>query len=192
MPYVKASIKKAKGAAGAASPKNPNLIIIDVEDIENYPGRDGVESIGNITLKAGAKAMTLYCTPSTIANPEESGGEAGREQITDKLTAFCPGIDRVMDAWLQEKYGEDFLIITKVCNGVKQTLLHGQECNPMKLQYTKQDDKDARGYTLTFTQPQGGKFKPLYYSGTIPEIAAAAVRDEDGSAGSGSAGDGIG
>lgn len=191
MPYVKASIKKAKGPAGAASPKNPNLIIIDVEDIETYPGRDGVKSIGDIKLKQGAEAMYIYCTPSTIENPEESAGDPDKEQITDKITAFRPGIDMVMDGWLQEKLGGDFLIITKVCNGVKQTLLHGQECNPMKLQYTKQDNKDARGYTLTFAQPQGGKFKPMYYLGADPTLAAAAVIDEDDTA-SGSAGGGIG
>lgn len=76
--YIKQSVKKPTGASpGAASPKDPNVTIIDVNDILSFPKRDtrGVKMEGNFVMKEGATMIQLYMTASKIKATFESEGK---------------------------------------------------------------------------------------------------------------------
>ena len=69
MSYNKISIPKNGDGAGCATPKLPEIIIIDAADIKVEPTRTVGDTTmtGDFELLEGAKALSIYGTPSSIA-----------------------------------------------------------------------------------------------------------------------------
>ncbi|MFD2962783.1 MULTISPECIES: hypothetical protein [Olivibacter] len=174
---ARVSIYKKGVNPGTARPKNPNLIILFANDIETIPERDanGVLISGDIVLKAGAQAVELYLTPSTISRAPTTEGDPDESGYIDAVSGSHPGNELEYDELEQQLMGEDLILITRECGDAKGTRLHGTKCNPMKLQVEGQDNNEAVKSMLTFTQVQRSRFKAAHYRGAIPTIAPAPV-----------------
>ena len=56
MPYTKKAIGRPAGGAGNPSPKNPHILIFDMDDVESYPVREVGVTVADdgFKLKEGA------------------------------------------------------------------------------------------------------------------------------------------
>ncbi|GHB44469.1 hypothetical protein [Mongoliitalea lutea] len=186
MTYVNVSIPKVKTGAGAPKPKEPNVLMILAADVETMPARDGVVSTGDITLKAGKKAVAIYVTPKSINRFDSSDGETSREMGGFLSNFVCerPGDDEFFAGWLQEYLNEGFLILSKECGDQKGTRLQGTPCNPLYMTVEGQDNEEGIMSTLTFVSSQRSAHKMTHYRGTLPPVYEGPVIG--GASGSGS------
>lgn len=183
MTYVKTSVPKSGNNPGAPRPKDPTIILVHVNDIETFPARDskGVKITDNIALKAGAKAIGIYATPSSISRARTTeGADEDSRGIRDTVTFSHPGNTLELDEFVQNNLGEPFVIITRECGDNLGTRLHGDPCNPMKFEVEGQDDNEGVRSTITFTQPLPSRFVSAHYRGQLPALA-----DDGGSDGVG-------
>jgi len=186
--------KKTGGSPGAPVAKNPNIIFIDVNDltkdaltgeITGWPERDagGVLLNGPIALKAEAKAIGMYFTPSTIKRNDNSEGDPDAEGFFHNLSGEHPGSSLQKDELVQRGISTDYIIITRDFEDPNGTRVHGTPANPMKMVVEEQDDNEANKSTFTFKSIQRTKFKSAHYKGALPALAADA--DYDASSGGG-------
>ena len=179
---ARVSIAKKAGAAVPVG-KNKNVILIRVDDIDHdvsgspigFPTRNGALAVGNIALKAGAKALAIYCTPMTINRFDTSDGEGDARKITSNFTGEHPGDHEDINTLLQDYLNEDLIIISRECSDSTGTRIQGTPCNPMKMQFEGVDNNESKKKTLTFAQDMGDKFVMLHYNGTIPTLEDYAV-----------------
>lgn len=184
------SLGKAKGAP---RPKNKNVIIIKVDDIAqdaalNYTGfpatdAKGVKMIGNFVLKAGAAALAIYMTPSTIDRNDAPDGEGSASGYISNFAGEHPGDSLEINEFATEYLDEDVIIITRECANETGVRVQGTPCNPMKLQMTGQDNNEAVKKMITFKQEMRDGKQMGHYSGTIPELLP--FIDDSSSSGSG-------
>lgn len=186
MVYTKVSIpKRTGGSPGAPSAKKPTIIAINVRDIETWPARDpnGVLLVGNIALKASAKAIGIYATHSTIKRNDGSEGDADAEGFNHNVVFDHPGNSLARDVFAQNNVSEDLILITQGETSI-DTRVHGTPTNPMKMVVEEQDDNEANKATFTFKSALRTKYKSAHYRGTLPALADDAP-EETGSTGSG-------
>lgn len=181
--YKKVSITKGKGAPGAPKAKDPNIIIILARDILTMPARVGVKIAADIILKAGAEAIGVYLTPTTISRNDNSEGDPDKEGWIQNVAGTHPGDSIEINEFLEANIGEDFVLITKECSVTASVKVHGSVCAPLKLVAEGQDNNEGVGQTLTFKSALRSNEKSAFYSGAIPTLAAVA--------GEGSSADGL-
>ena len=75
--YTKVSIPKNGDGAGCAIIKDPNIILVDVNDIVSEPTRShgNVNMEGDLELAEGAKSIAIYATSSSIVCGSDQEGE---------------------------------------------------------------------------------------------------------------------
>ena len=85
--YTKVSILKNGDGAGCAVIKDPNIILIDVDDIVTEPTRShgNVVMKGDYTLAENAKSIAVYATPTSIACGADQEGEVDAKGYKDKV-----------------------------------------------------------------------------------------------------------
>lgn len=190
--YTKVSLPKKSGAASPV-PKDSNVIFINVKDLKKtagkitgYPARDagGVKLSGNIELEAEAKAIGIYCTPSTIKRMDTSEGSEDAMGFSQAVEVEHPGDELEFNEFVQANINEDFIIITAECSDATGTRVHGTPCNPMKLTFESQDDNEAKKGMLKYKSSMRSKFKMAHYAGTLPALADPKA-EEVGSSGAG-------
>ncbi len=189
MAYVNVSLpkKKSGGSPAAPKPKNPTIIIVDVDDIDTFPDRDdkNVLIVGNITLKAGKTALGIYAIPPSISRTDPSDGEPAQQNVGFIETVAFDHPDSYLefDEFVQAYIGRDVIIISQECQDNKGTRVHGHPCNPLNLTYAPQDNNEGVKSTLTFATTLRSRFKTAHYRGTIPALAAAAPEGSDAGGG---------
>jgi hypothetical protein len=187
MAYTRKSIVK-KGS-GAGAPKNPNVTIIAVDDIQTFPPRDGgnVNIVGNFVLKPGAKAYEVYMTPSEIKANVESDGSEDSQSFKPMFEGPHPGNDLEISEFVQNWTGVNVVIIYGSCSdGYKKVM--GTPCAPLQLKASAQDDNDKRNYQLKFEAYAKTQLLPGHYTGstnfntttTVASVTAVAVTSANG------------
>ncbi|MDR1544126.1 MAG: hypothetical protein LBS50_06930 [Prevotellaceae bacterium] len=178
-----------KLSTAAPSPKQPTVIVINIEDIAKtdnvitgFPTTDegGILSTSNIVLTAGKKGYGVYATPSTINRPDSSDGDEDARGFTSTVEFDHPGDDLAFDEFIQKFINSNVVIITLGCGG-SGTRLHGTPCYPMTLTFEGTDSNEATRGHLTFTQSVRSPNKSMHYVGTIPALydnATAATPSE--------------
>lgn len=173
--YTKVSIPKNGDGAGCPAPKSSDIIIIDVEDIESEPTRTvgDPKMTGNYTLKADAKAVAVYGTPSTINLTEEYSGDPDARGCMQGVAFDHPGNSAEIKGFIESFMNRGVVILVKECDGSAEGRVeaYGNKCNPLYLTVERTDSNESRKRTLTFKQEISGKFLPGDYSGEMPEIA---------------------
>ena len=167
--YIKQTVKKPTGASpGAASPKDPNVTIIDVNDILSFPKRDtrGVKMEGNFVMKEGATMIQLYMTASKIKATFESEGEEDAISFKPKFEGEHPGDSLEVNEFIQNWMGRDVIIIYGSCSS-KDKRVYGSPCAPLQLKPTSQDDNEARKKTFVFEQFAATNQVPGFYEGSL-------------------------
>ncbi|MBW3519517.1 hypothetical protein [Flavobacterium sp. NKUCC04_CG] len=167
--YIKTSVKKPTGASpGASAPKEPNVTIIDIDDVLSFPQRDfnGVKMEGNFVLKADSSMIQVYMTPSKSKASYESEGEEDSVQFKQKFEGEHPGNDLAINEFIQNWTGRNVIIIYGSCTDKFRKVL-GSKCAPLQLKPSMQDDNDARKQMLVFEQHAATGFVPGHYLGDL-------------------------
>lgn len=183
--YKKVSIPKNGDGAGCAIPKDPNIILVDVQDIKTEPTRTvgNVVTDGNLTLEEGAKAIKIYATPSSIEEGYELSGEADAKGYKQKVSFEHPGDSDEINNFTEVAANKGFVLLVKQCDGsaTGKTKIYGSKCNPMFLSVENTNNKEAVKRKFDFTQEIAGKFLAGVYSGDEPEVAdVAAATEQEG------------
>lgn len=167
--YIKKNLPKPSGiSSGASAPKDPNITIIDVEDIVFFPPRDskGVKLLGNFTFKNGAKMYQFYSTSSKISAPYESDGDEDAVSISQKLEAQHPGNSLEAKEFIQNWLGKNVIILVGSCQDNFYEVL-GTKCAPLQLKPAKTDNNEGRFHSLVFEQFSTSGYLPGHYEGTM-------------------------
>lgn len=174
MAYTRKSIVKTQSGAGA--PKNPNVTIIAIDDIQTFPPRDGgnVKMVGNFVLKPGARTYEVYVTPSSIKAPVEPEGAEDSQSFKPMFEGTHPGNDLDISEFVQNWTGVNVVVVYGSCtDGYKKVM--GTPCAPLQLKASALDDKDNRNYTLKFEAYGTSQLLPGHYTGTLNVNTPTAV-----------------
>jgi len=174
--YIPTNVAKPANSAGGGSPKNPNLTIIRTGDVATWPARDdkGVLIAGNIVLKTGAQAISVYVTPTKIKAGYEPEGDEDSQTFKHKLEAPHPGDSLAVNEFVQNYSGEPCIIIVGSCGDASKRI-YGTECAPIYLKPSGTDENDNRNHMLVFEQYAKRNLLPAHYTGAIPTVAPFTV-----------------
>ncbi|HLV52175.1 MAG TPA: hypothetical protein VKY44_09500 [Flavobacterium sp.] len=168
--YIPKSVTKPKGnkSPGASAPKEPNVTIVDVDDILSFPERDekGVLMQGSFVMKPNANMIQVYMTPSKSKASFESEGDEDAQQFKHKFEGEHPGNELEIAEFVQNFTGRNVIIIYGSCSDTFRKVL-GSKCAPLQLKPSLQDDNDARKHMLVFEQAAATGFVPGHYVGEI-------------------------
>jgi hypothetical protein len=167
--YMKINVSKPQGISpGAAAPKDPNVTVVDVEDIQFFPARDGkgVKYTGNFVMKPGAKMIQFYSTASKVSAPYESDGEEDAVAIAQSFEAQHPGNSLEIKEFIQNWLGKNVIIFHGSCVDNFREVL-GTKCAPLQLKPAKQDNNEGRFHTLVFEQFNPSAMVPGHYEGAL-------------------------
>lgn len=185
--YTRVSIPKASDNAGAPVPKNPTVIVIPADDIVTEPVRQKGNTVmtGDYALKADAKAIGLYATPTTISLTEESSGDADAKGVTKGVAFQHPGNSDTIKNFLEAFMNAGVVILVRDCDGSADGRCQaiGSKCNPLYLSTETTISNEATRRTLTFKQAMADAFMPGTYTGKLPDLApetAAGGNAEEG------------
>lgn len=153
---------------GAAAPKDPNVVIIAVDDIATWPNRDNknVNIVGSYAMKPGAKMHTFYCTPSKIKVSMEPTGEEDSISFKQKFEAETPGNELTTAEFVQNWTGVNVIIIYGSCSDPYRKVM-GTKCAPLQLKPSLIDDNTGRHHTLMFEQFANTGYLPGHYTGAL-------------------------
>ena len=179
MAYVKSSIPRPGDGAGCAATRKSQIILIDVEDVDSEPTREvgNCTVTGNITLKEGAKAVSVYATASTIQVTEELSGDPDAEGIKTGIVFDHPGNSVAIKNFIEVYKNRGVILLIQECDGSSagRYQLIGRVCNPLRLSLETKMDGEATKRTLTWKQALPDKFLAGEYAGEMPAVADAAT-----------------
>ena len=182
MTYVPVSVPKTGVNPGRPKGKDPNIIIVRTDDILHFPERDinGVQSdVGeNLTLKAGANAIAIYATPSTIKRNDGIEGDPDGKGWIQNLIFEHPGDEVGFEEWKENNVNIN-LVALSFRRGFKNVKLHGTIEEPIQFEVEEQDDNEALKSTVTLKSVMRGP-KSMVYVGEKPQLDT-----DSGSGGSG-------
>lgn len=117
MPYTKKAIGRPAGGAGNPSPKNPHILIFDMDDVENYPVREVGVTVADdgFKLKEGAKLQPVYATPDSIELLQEAEGEADARGYKKGVKFAHPGTSTDMEDFTEYNTNRNLGAIVRGC-----------------------------------------------------------------------------
>lgn len=179
MAYVKVSIPKNSDGAGCAVAKSCDITIMDVADITAEPTREvgNTALVGDYTLSADAKAMTIYGTPTTISETEEYSGDLDARGVKQGVEFEHPGDSVAVKNFIEAYMNRGVVILVKECDGSAEGRVQafGDKCNPLYMSVERTGNNEANKRKFTFKQELSGKFLPGDYSGKMPAVAGEAA-----------------
>lgn len=168
--YIKTSVRKPQGnkSPGAPAPKDPNVTIIDIDDILQHPVRDskGVLMQGSYVMKPNANMIQLYMTPSKIKASFETEGDEDAQSFKHKVEGEHPGNEIEIAEFVQNWTGRNCIIILGSCADSYRKV-YGSKCAPLQLKPSLQDDNEARKHILVFEQAAASGYVPGHYVGEL-------------------------
>ena len=179
MAIIKSVNRKHLGDA-APKPKDPNILIYDVEDVETFPSVDekGVKTTNDLVLKTGTKGIGVYVTEDTLSRNDAIEGDPPSQRFIHNVSGTAPGDTLALNEIVKNYINRPLIIITKGCMSDKLTRLHGLPCAPLYMTSEETDNNEATNKALSFAQRNGLEYKSFHYSGTIPPIEEYATDDE--------------
>ena len=167
--YVKTSIPKVEGG-GAALPKKDRIRIYDVDDVETDIARSLGEtsSAGPLTLKTGAKGISIQVSRSSIALGYEESGDPDAKVFADKVEYDYPGDTVAANNFIEANANKGKIIVVESCDG--PTKVYGRVCNPMFLTAEPTDNNEARRTHMAWQQEMGDAYLPRVYTGALPDV----------------------
>ena len=179
MTYFKANVFKPGGISpGSAAAKDPNITIVDVDDILFFPPRDskGIAHIGDFVMKPGFKMIQYYATKSKISAPYESDGEEDSMNIKQSLETQHPGNKKEIRELIQNWLGRNVIAFHGSCSEPEMEVV-GTKCAPLQLRPSKQDNNDGRFHMLKWEAFATSQFLPGMYTGNLALSVPTAVAD---------------
>lgn len=163
------SVPAPSQGAGAPRPKSALVTIVHAADILVFPPSDmnGVQMIGNIVLKQGAKMYRVYETDDSQKASHSIEGDADAEGFMKKFEGSHPGDGLEISEFVQNTIGQGIIIIYPTDCGSNSKKVIGTPCNPLYLKGEFMDDKDGVKHTLQFEQRRRDRFVAKFYDGTL-------------------------
>lgn len=184
MAYTPKSVPKTGVNPGRPKGKDPNIIIVRTDDIDNFPLRDerGVQSANseNLTLKPGANAIAIYATPSTIKRFDEIEGPPDGKGWIQNLEFEHPGDELGFDEWKENNVNIN-LVALSFRRGFTNVKLHGTIEEPLQFEVEEKDDNEGLLSTIRLKSVMRGP-KSIVYVGAQPALDTDSI-DEDSSSG---------
>ena len=177
--YNKISVGKPGGISpGAAAAKDPNVTIVDVDDILVFPPRNanGIVMVGDFVMKPNTKMIQLYMTKSKISAPYTSEGDEDSISIKQAFEGQYPGNKTEIREFIQNWLGKNVIIIHGSCSETEKEVV-GTPCAPLQLKPEKQDNNDGRHHMLKFEAFAKSNYLPGEYTGALVLGAPTAVAD---------------
>ena len=147
MAYVKSSIPRPGDGAGCAATRKSQIILVDVEDVASEPAREVGNCVvtGDLTLKTGAKAISIYATASTIQVTEELSGDPDAEGIKTGIVFDHPGNSVAIKNFIEIFKNRGVIAIVQECDGTTagRPQIMGRVCNPLRLSLETKMDGEA-------------------------------------------------
>lgn len=175
--YTKVSIPKAGDGAGCAVPKNPTIILIDVDEVTAEPTRShgNVALSGNYTLGTGVKAVGIYATPNTIEDACSYEGDVDARGVMQGLSFEHPGNEDAVANFREHSLNRGYIALVHECDGASgRYRAYGSKCNPLFVTPEVTNSKEGSKTKFTLKQETKGTFEPGVYTGTVPDLADAA------------------
>jgi len=177
-------LKPTKAAPGAPESRDPNIVIVETSDIVSQPSRDGkgVKLEGTYVFKAGAYAIKIYATPSTIKPIKSSDGDEDAIAITQGLEFAHPGDDLEINEFIQNFTGKSIMAFVKTgaCEGGNPYYkVIGSTCTPLTLKFEGQNDNDATKNLMKLEAFKKSNNVPGFYYGnlTFASVLATVAAD---------------
>lgn len=177
MTYLRKDFARPAGVSpGAPAPKEPNVRIVAVEDILQWPARDaaGIRMLGSFVMKQNAKMYTFYQTSLKAKGSYETEGEDDNFRIKQKFETEIPGASLEAKEFVANWMGVDAIVIYGSCADDFRTVT-GTKCAPVKLKISGQDDNEARKKMLVFEQSIATTWFPGHYTGDLTLAAPYAA-----------------
>lgn len=170
--YVPVSVPKVGANPGRPQGKDPNIIIVRVKDILNFPTRDenGIKSaVGqNLTLNPGFSAIAIYATPSTVKRYDTGEGDPDAKGWLNNLEFEHPGDEVAFDEWKENNINEP-LVALSFRRNFANVKLHGNPDEPLMFDAEEQDDKEGLKTTIKLKSVMRGP-KSMFYIGEKPAL----------------------
>ncbi len=167
--YIKSNVRKPLGISpGSAAAKEPNVTIVDVEDVLYHPPRDskGINMVGSYVMKPNARMVQIYMTKSKISTPYESDGDEDSINIKQSFEGQHPGNKLEIREFIQNWLGKNVIVIHGSCSEPEREVV-GTPCAPLQLKPSKQDNNDGRFHMLKFEAYATSQFLPGRYMGAL-------------------------
>lgn len=177
--YQKISVTKPGGISpGSAAAKDPNVTIVDVEDILYFPPRDskGIRMLGNFAMKPNARMIQYYATKSKISVPYESDGDEDSINIKQSADTQHPGNKAEIRELIQNWLGRNVIVIFGSCSEPEKEVL-GTPCAPLQLKPSKQDNNDGRFHMLKWEAFASSQYLPGLYTGALALAEPSVIED---------------
>ena len=127
-----------------------------MEDVASEPTREVGNCVvtGDLTLKTGAKAISIYATASTIQVTEELSGDPDAEGIKTGIVFDHPGNSVAIKNFIEIFKNRGVIAIVQECDGTTagRPQIMGRVCNPLRLSLETKMDAEATKRTLTSKQ----------------------------------------
>lgn len=177
MSYTPVSILKTGANPGRPQGKDPNILIVRTKDIDQFPARDAngvssaADSTGNLTIKAGANAIAIYATPSTIKRYDTIEGDPDAKGWLQNLEFNHPGDELAFEEWKENNVNEN-LVALSFRRGFTSVKLHGTIEEPLQFTTEEKDDNEGLNSLVKLVSTMRGP-KSMVYTGAQPTLDSA-------------------
>ena len=177
MSYVQVDINKSMSGSGGNKKGYIHFFLWD--DVATAPGRDdnGIETVGNVVMKAGKYMSSLHVTESTIKIDVKGEGEPDAKGIMQTLAFSHPGNSKEIKEFQYNMMNGNFGMIIESCSGSRRQIM-GSPCAPLQMKFDATDDKDKNNSTFTFESSQKGPHIGEYM-GTLTLASVTSTVDAD-------------
>lgn len=166
--YTVKNVKKPTAvASGAVAPKDPNVVIVPVDDILSWPQRDGnsVNMIGSFVMKPNTKMFTVYMSPTKIKTGFESSGDEDVISFKHKFEGEHPGNELEIAEFIQNFTNVKCVVIySSECDTYKKVV--GTKCAPLHLKPSLKDEATRISH-LVFEQASQVGYVLGHYTGSL-------------------------
>lgn len=171
MAYVLASVPKTGSNPGRPRGKNSKIVIFKWDDVDTMPERDanGIKIANDLVLNAGAQAMYIYATPSTIAITQTNEGDPDAKGFIQQIVFEHPGDEISLEEFLENNVNENLGCIVKESGNDTYRKLLGTPYEPLQFDVEAQDDNEARKNTITLKSVMRGP-RIAHYFGALPTV----------------------
>lgn len=180
MSYAVKSIGRPAGGAGNPRPKNPNILLFEMDDVETFPTRTTgtTTAAEGFVLKTGKKLFGIYATPSSIEVIQEPEGDADARGYKKGTKFEHPGNSVEVEDCVEHYSNKNLGAIVRDCNGEGARII-GDPCNPLSMKVETTETKDGTKKTFTLQQDVRDEFRILRYTGKLPEVEGQPVKPEE-------------
>ncbi|WP_304953041.1 hypothetical protein [uncultured Alistipes sp.] len=178
MAYVKKALGRPDGGAGNPSPKNPTILLCEVEDVESFPTREIGKTVytDGFKLKEGRKLQPIYATPSSIEITQAAEGDADARGYKKGVKFEHPGVSTDIEDFVEYAANRNFIAVVRSCDGGPARVI-GSLCNPLSLKSETTDNKDGAKNAITLEEGLRDAFRVMNYTGDLPDILGATSED---------------